>query len=120
MKYEVYKYSDDKVGRPNMLAERLDPRSIANNGYLREIEEVKFETGINYNDYAFNRVDNLNKPKEGISFTVIGDFNIRKGIFTLIENDKLDINGLYKITSSNHEIVGPVEKVTMDLVRYEL
>ena len=43
---------------------------------------------------------------------------MRKGVFTLIRNDKLDINGLYKITASRHEIIGTEEKVTIDLVRY--
>lgn len=58
------------------------------------------------------------QPKEEITFTVIGDYHMRKGVFTLIENDKLDINGLYKITASRHEIIGTEEKVTIDLVRY--
>ena len=118
LKNAVRVYSDNKKENPRQLGEHVDEDSVTRYGYLREIEELKFEEGRNYDDYARTRVGILNQPKEEITFTVIGDYHMRKGVFTLIENDKLDINGLYKITASRHEIIGTEEKVTIDLVRY--
>lgn len=116
--YKLHTGITTKKENPRQLGEHTDEDSVTRYGYLREIEELKFEEGRNYDDYAITRVDVLNQPKEEITFTVIGDYHMRKGVFTLIRNDKLDINGLYKITASRHEIIGTEEKVTIDLVRY--
>lgn len=46
-----------------------------------------------------------------ISFDVIADYKLHKGVITTIENENIDINGSYKVLSSTHSISGTIENV---------
>ena len=50
---------------------------------------------------------------------MIADYHMRKGVITTINNELLNLEGSYKIISSDHSIEGTKERVNVTVKKYE-
>ena len=57
--------------------------------------------------------------KDEISFDVIGDNKLQAGTITTIKNKKIDVDGTYKVISSNHTINGTKEEISVSVKKYK-
>ncbi|MCD7779750.1 MAG: hypothetical protein LUH05_03665 [Candidatus Gastranaerophilales bacterium] len=89
-------------------------------GILQEIIETDTETlSASCRMLAENKLKELNVITEEITLSVLGDYQMRKGIYFLIENTTLDLSGYYLIKSSSHSIQGSIEKVNINIKKYD-
>jgi len=90
--------------------------NIQKYGLLNHIEEVDADAKINYEEVANRKLQELNKIEETISLTVLGDYNVHKGVITDINKPEIGVqNASCLITSSVHNIAGTKETVTISI-----
>lgn len=109
--------NNDSTGKK--LYTLTDSESVKKYGLLNHIEEVDAEKKQDYQKLIKTKLAELNKVSEEISFDVISDNNLQAGVITTIQNDKINVNGTYKITSSKHSIKGTMENVSVSVEKYE-
>lgn len=96
-----------------------DLTSIQRFGLLNQVEEVNPNQINNIEEYIVNRLNTLNQIAETFSLTVYADFHLHKGVFFQIDNERVDMNGSFLVTSSEHKITGTEELVTVTLNRFQ-
>lgn len=90
-------------------------------GILQEIIETDTETlSASCKMLAENKLKELNVITEEITLSVLGDYNMKKGIYFPIENTTLDLSGYYLIKHSSHSIQGSIEKVNINIKKTNL
>lgn len=95
-----------------------DQTSIERFGLLNQVETVNPNLVNNIEEYIVNRLNSLNQVTESFSLTVYSDFHLHKGVFFQIDNERIDMNGLFLVTSSEHIINGTEELVNVTLERF--
>lgn len=122
MKNRVELYTSNSANN-NSTGKRLYTLSnlehIKKYGLLNHIEEVDADKKQDYKTIIKNKLAELDKISEEITFSVIGDNKLQAGTITTILNDKININGAYKITSSKHSIIGTIENVEVSVQKYK-
>lgn len=110
--------SANSKSAPQKLYTLTEPDSIKKYGLLNHVEEVDSDKKQDFKTIIKNKLKELNKVEQEISFNVIGDNKLRVGTATTIRNEKININGVYKITSSRHSIKGTAENVEVLVEKY--
>ena len=105
---------------PKMITQLSNADSINRYGLLNYIEEVKTDKKINYSDLAHKKLQELNKVKENISLSILGDYTLQKGTITNITNNILNLDNSYRIDSTEHSIQGTTENVKINITQFEL
>ena len=94
-------------------------KSIEKYGLLSYAEEVDDDKKVNYANIAEKKLNELLKVQDSISLNMIADYHMRKGVITTINNELLNLEGNYKIISSDHSIEGTKERVNVTVKKYE-
>ena len=94
-------------------------KSIEKYGLLSYAEEVDYDKKVNYANIAEKKLNELLKVQDSISLNMIADYHMRKGVITTINNELLNLEGNYKIISSDHSIEGTKERVNVTVKKYE-
>ena len=97
-----------------------DNENTAKYGMLQEIVEVDADKKINYKQVAEDTLEEKNKITETLTLTVLGDYNMAKGIITPIKNEKLNIDDYFVIKNSSHTIVGKKETVSIGIEKLKM
>ena len=109
IKIENSKLTKEYVTAPN--------DNITKFGVLQETIEAT-EKDKNYQELANKKLDALNRVKNTLSLTVLGDYNMKMGVIIPIKKDKIELNNQYLIKTSNHSIAGTKENVVINLEKY--
>ena len=97
-----------------------DNKNTEKYGMLQEIVEVDADKKINYKQVAEDTLEEKNKITETLTLTVLGDYNMAKGIITPIKNEKLNIDDYFVIKNSSHTIVGKKETVSIGIEKLKM
>ncbi len=89
-------------------------------GILQEIIELDADEKQSSETIAKKTLSELNIVEQEISLDVIGDYNVRKGTITPIKKERLNIDDYFLIKSSNHNIVGTKETVSINVIKANL
>lgn len=116
LKNRIELWSSEPTDR--QLIFRQDPSSIERFGLLNQVETVNPNLVNNIEEYITNRLNSLNQVTESFSLTVYSDFHLHKGVFFQIDNERINMNGLFLVTSSEHIITGTEELVNVTLTRF--
>ena len=109
--------SSDKISK---LVKVNDSESISKYGLLQHVETVDTDSTNNLTGIAQNKLKELNQLSTMIDITMLGDYNMHKGVIIPdFINEELDLSGDYLIKSSRHTIDSVKEVVTVNLVRYD-
>lgn len=104
---------DEKSVR--VLAIAKDEAGIQKYGLLQEVESIDDKDKNKVQNIADNKLKELNKIKESLNITLLGDNRARAGrVLSLIE-ENTNINGKYLIKSCNHSISGGNHTMTLEL-----
>lgn len=96
-----------------------DLPNIEKYGLLSYAEEVDYDKKVNYKTVAKTKLNELLDVQDNISLNMIADYHMRKGVITTINNELLNLEGNYKIISSDHSIEGTKERVNVTVKKYE-
>lgn len=108
--------SSDKISR---LVKVNDSESISKYGLLQHVESVDTDKTNNLTGVANNKLSELNQLKTTIDLTMLGDYQMHKGVIMPVNNDELSLSGDYLIKSSRHSLDGVKEVVQVSLVKYD-
>ena len=106
----------DKISKQISLS---DSGSIAKYGLLQHIEQVDTDTNNDFNAVAKSKLTELNQLKTTIDITMLGDYNMHKGVIIPVVNEDMSLSGDYLIKSSRHSITGNKETVSCSLLKYD-
>lgn len=82
---------------------KKDDKSIEKYGILQAIVDVNEEDLSKANEIANNKLIELNKIEQSISISLLGNINLRAARIIKLNIPNFDINGNYRIISSNHQ-----------------
>lgn len=108
--------SSDKISKRITVS---SSDSISKYGLLQHIEAVDTNKTNNLSGVAKNKLSELNKLKTTIDLTMLGNYEMHKGVIIPIENEELSLSGDYLIKSSRHSLSGVKELVSVSLERYD-
>lgn len=123
MKNKVLVISSVTKNKQTNINERYltpDNKNTEKYGMLQEIVEVDADKKINYKQVAEDTLEEKNKITETLTLTVLGDYNMAKGIITPIKNEKLNIDDYFVIKNSSHTIVGKKETVSIGIEKLKM
>ncbi len=118
LKNRVQLFVKDSPNNKENLPDFIEPanESISKYGLLNHIEEVdKGKSEKYYNEISENLLIALNNESESISFSILGDYKLRKGLVVRINNRKLNLHSQYDVLSSNHKIDATSELVKLTI-----
>lgn len=92
--------------------------SIEKYGLLTHIVRLDGDKKTNYKELLEKKLNELNKLNESLSLKVFADYHLRRGVIILIENDLINLHGLYKVTSTKHNLTKKTEEVEITIERY--
>ncbi len=95
--------------------EKSDIDNVNKYGLLQTVIEVDATKVPNYKEVAKNKLKELCEVKETASLDVWGNYLLHKGVCTPLKIEILNLDGVYEVQSSTHEIAGTVEKVKITL-----
>lgn len=108
--------ANDKISKQISLS---DSASISQYGLLQHVEQVDTDINNDFNAVARSKLAELNQLKTTIDITMLGDWNMHKGVVMPIEDYNLSLSGDYLIKSSRHSITGNKEVVSCNLIKYD-
>lgn len=117
---ELYTSNTPNKDNSKRLYYKNNSESIEKYGLLNVVEEIDADTNLDFEKILTEKLNKLNKVSESLEFEVLGDYKLQTGVYTIIKNDDININGTYKITSSKHRITGTVESVTVTVDKYNI
>lgn len=83
---------------------KQNDNSIKTYGLLTSVESVDTKKTNNLSLLASTKLEELNRTKEDISLTLLGDYRIGKGKMIKLKVDEYNLDGFYLIKSANHKI----------------
>lgn len=108
--------SSDKISKRITVS---NSDSISKYGLLQHVEAVDTNKTNNLSKVANNKLAELNRLKTTIDLTMLGNYEMHKGVIIPIENEELSLSGDYLIKSSRHSLNGVKELVSVSLERYD-
>ena len=108
--------SSDKISKQVIVS---SSDSISKYGLLQHIEAVDTNKTNNLSGVASNKLSELDTLKTTINLTMLGNYEMHKGVITPLKNEELSLSGDYLIKSSRHTIKGESELVSVSLERYD-
>lgn len=108
--------SSDQISR---LVKINNSESISQYGLLQHVESVDTDKNNNLSKVAKNKLIELNKLKTTIDLTMLGNYEMHKGVIMTVTNDRLSLSGDFLIKSSSHTIEENKETVKVNLIRYD-
>ena len=98
-------YTDNNQ-KSTMRITRQDNQSIATYGLLTDVEKVdtKKENNLVNVNLAQTKLKELNKIKDTISLSMLGNSEMKKGIVIPLDIAEYQLSGKYLITSASHNI----------------
>lgn len=103
---------NDRDGR--IAASSFDQRNINQFGLLQEIIEPG-EDETNYSVIAQNRLREKNRITTKLDVQMLGDDRIQKGVLIPIRDNRVNINGIFVVRSSEHKVDNRVHTVDCNL-----
>ena len=100
---------------PNLQAENENMQKY---GILNHIEEVEAKTDGEYIKIANKRLEELNKVTDSLSLTLLGDYQMHRGVVIPLKREDLNLNDRYLIKSSNHTISDSKETVNITIEKF--
>lgn len=108
--------SSDKISK---MVTASDSDSISKYGLLQHVESVDTDKKNSLSTIAKNKLSELNKLKTTIDITMLGNYEMHKGVVLPVNNDELSLSGDYLIKSSRHSLDGVKEVVQVSLIKYD-
>lgn len=109
--------SSDKISK---LVTVKDAESISKYGLLQHVESVDTDKANSLNTIAKNKLKELNQLTTTIDITMLGDYNLHKGVvIPNLVNEEFNLSGDYLVKSSRHSVTSVKELVTVNLVKYD-
>jgi len=99
-------------------AREFDQTSIERFGLLQEIISADNEQG-NFNILARTRLREANRITTTITVDLLGDDRIQKGVLIPIEDERVNINGIYLVRTSEHKVENGQHTVHCELALEE-
>lgn len=99
---------------------RENTNSIATYGLLTEIETVDTNKQNNLSKLAEDKLNELNKIKDTISLSMLGDYNIKKGVVIPLNINDYDLHGTYLIKSCSHSLDDKKEVVSIEVEKHDI
>lgn len=103
---------NDRDGR--IAASSFDQRNINQFGLLQEIIEPG-EDERNFNVIAQNRLREKNRITTKLDVQMLGDDRIQKGVLIPIRDNRVNVNGIFVVRSSEHKVDNRVHTVDCNL-----
>ena len=104
---------DEKSSKINATAK--DTQNISKYGLLQEVMNVDKKNNSQAKQIANNKLKELNRVQQDISFNLLGNDELRSGRILTIENALFNLSGKYLIKSSNHTYVNYIHKCSVTL-----
>lgn len=94
--------------------------SIRTYGLLTNIETVDTKKTNNLDKLAQDKLNELNRVNDTITLSMLGDFNVRKGVVIPLTINQYGLNGTYLIKKVTHTIDNQKEVVNFEIEQYNL
>lgn len=93
--------------------------SISKYGLLQHIEQVDTDKTNNLSKVAKSKLAELNQLTTTIDLTMLGNYEMHKGVIMPVINERLSLSGDFLIKSSRHTLDGIKETVSVSLIKYD-
>lgn len=111
--------TDNSSEKISKLIKVNDSGSISKYGLLQHVESVDTDKANNLNGVAKNKLVELNKLTTSIDLTMLGNYQMHKGVIMPITNEELSLSGDFLIKSSRHRVDSVKEVVQVSLIKYD-
>ena len=111
--------TDNSSEKISKLIKVNDSGSISKYGLLQHVESVDTDKANNLNGVAKNKLVELNKLTTTIDLTMLGNYQMHKGVIMPITNEELSLSGDFLIKSSRHRVDSVKEVVQVSLIKYD-
>lgn len=119
MKNKIVITSGDEK-KAKVVATVQDDDSISKFGLLTEIESVDKKELSQARNIANNKLKDLNKVKEELSITLLGDDEVRSGRIIKLSEEDWELDGYYLIVNSNHTYSNSIRTMNLTLEKVEI
>lgn len=118
---QIFKKLDDKNVKPPRCYTtpyEENKTNIDKYGILNHIEEVEATTDEEYIKIANRKLEELNKVADTLSLSLLGDYQMHRGIIIPLKRENLGLDNKYLIKSSNHTISDSKETVNITIEKF--
>ncbi len=118
---QIFKKVDNKNVKPPRCYTtpyEENKTNIDKYGILNHIEEVEAKTDEEYIKIANRKLEELNKITDTLSLTLLGDYQMHRGVIIPLKREDLNLNDKYLIKSSDHTISDSKETVTIKIEKF--